>query len=127
MTDIFNGYGVEVTLKNDNFSVICETLTRIGIISKKEKSLTQSCHLFHKQGQYRIMHFKELLSFDEKSVNITHEDIRRRDSIAALLEQWDLLEIKDDICKGVETSLFSIISHKNKKDWVLKQKYTLGC
>ena len=85
--DIFDGYGVEVRLKKD-FKVILETISRIGFAPKDGKTLYQSCHIFHKRGRYAIMHFKEMFAFDNKPTDISDGDIGRRNTIAALLEQW---------------------------------------
>ena len=95
--DIFRGLGVEITLKEkDDFLKVRETLTRIGISSRKEKKLFQSCHILHKRGRYAIMHFKELFSLDGLNTDISKNDIARRNTIASLLEEWELLEIIDE-------------------------------
>lgn len=125
--DIFKGVGIEVFLKNpDDFLKIKETLTRIGIASRKEKTLYQSCHILHKRGRYAILHFKELFQLDGKSADITDEDIARRDSIAKLLDEWGLLEVDgvDDI--DVDLKQIKIVPFKEKNNWKLESKYSIG-
>ena len=95
--DIFNGLGIEVSLKErDDFLKIKETLTRIGVSSRKEKKLYQSCHILHKRGRYVILHFKELFELDGLKSDVSEEDIARRNTIVGLLEQWDLLDVLED-------------------------------
>ena len=95
--DIFRGLGVEITLKEkDDFLKVRETLTRIGISSRKENKLFQSCHILQKRGRYAIMHFKELFSLDGLDTDISQNDVARRNTIASLLEEWGLLEIVDE-------------------------------
>ena len=95
--DIFRGYGVEIELlEDDDFLKIKETLTRIGISSRKEKKLYQSCHILHKRGKYAILHFKELLSLDGLETNLSDNDIARRNTIVNLLEEWELLDIVNE-------------------------------
>ncbi|NBP70287.1 MAG: translation repressor protein, partial [Cytophagia bacterium] len=97
MSDIFKGVGVEITLDDeDAFLKVRETLTRIGVSSRKEKVLYQSCHILHKQGRYVILHFKELFALDGKPSTITENDIQRRNAIANLLEEWGLVKILKD-------------------------------
>lgn len=125
--DIFNGLGVEVKLKNeDDFLKIRETLTRIGIASKKDKTLYQSAVLLHKQGKYAVMHFKEMFELDGKESNISDEDIGRRNTIAQLLEDWGLCEIVDDTSEDLKLPMNSIkiLPYKEKSEWNLVQKYT---
>lgn len=121
---------VEVTLvKPDNFLKIKETLTRIGVPSKKENILYQSCHILHKRGKYYIVHFKELFSLDGKDSSIDETDIGRRNTIASLLEQWGLLAIVDkEKVKAPVTpmSQIKIIPFKEKGDWELITKYNIG-
>ena len=94
--DIFSGHGVEINLKNkEDFLKVKETLTRIGVSSKKEKKLYQSCHILHKQGRYAIIHFKELFALDGKPTNFDEEDLSRRNTIVALLEEWSLIKVVD--------------------------------
>jgi hypothetical protein len=130
MEDIFNGLGVEITLREkDDFLKIRETLTRIGVSSKKEKKLFQSCHILHKRGRYAIMHFKELFILDGLSSDISETDIARRNTIVDLLSEWELLDIVDEeIAEEPKASLgqIKIISHRDKKDWELVPKYHIG-
>ena len=96
MSDIFKGIGVEISLdQEDDFLKVKETLTRMGVSSRKDKILYQSCHILHKQGRYAIVHFKELFSLDGKSSSISDNDIARRNRIAKLLEEWSLVKILD--------------------------------
>lgn len=129
MSDIFNGFGVEVFIDENNFLKIKETLSRIGVLSKKEKILYQSCHILHKQGRYSIIHFKELFSLDNKVDNISENDIARRNTIVKLLADWELLEIKNpDSCKFplVLISQIKILSFKEKGEYSLVSKYNIG-
>jgi len=129
-TDIFRGVGVEVELPTqDSFLKIKETLTRIGISSRKEKKLYQSCHILHKKGRYSILHFKELFILDGKHNTLTEEDISRRNTIVNLLEEWELVKIVDPSkTKDPVASLnqIKIISFKEKNDWELTVKYNIG-
>jgi hypothetical protein len=121
---------VEVTLnEQDDFLKVRETLTRIGVSSRKEKVLYQSCHILHKQGQYYIVHFKELFALDGKPSNISENDIQRRNAIANLLEEWGLVKIINR--KLLEDNIapihqIKIISFKEKDDWELVAKYNIG-
>ena len=121
---------VEIELfEDDDFLKIKETLTRIGVSSRKEKKLYQSCHILHKRGKYYIVHFKELFALDGLPSNIDDNDIARRNTIANLLEDWELLEIVDP--EQTEEPVASIaqikiISHKEKGDWELCPKYHIG-
>ena len=128
--DIFRGLGVEVTLKSDDdFLKVRETLTRMGISSRKDKKLYQSCHILHKRGRYSIMHFKELFEMDGLDSNISEEDIGRRNTISKLLEEWELLNIIEEIEDDepvVDMRNIKIISHKDKGDWELVPKYHIG-
>ena len=122
---------IEVTLKEpDDFLKVKETLTRIGVASKKTQTLFQSCHILHKQGRYYIVHFKELFALDGKPSTITDEDIGRRNSIIKLLEEWDLAKIVNPDSPGFKTQLplnkIKIISHKYKDQWELTPKYNIG-
>ena len=130
MEDIFNGLGVEITLREkDDFLKIRETLTRIGVSPKKENKLFQSCHILHKRGRYAIMHFKELFILDGLSSDISETDIGRRNTIVNLLSEWELLDIVDEeIAEEPRASLgqIKIISHRDKKDWELVPKYHIG-
>ena len=129
-TDIFRGVGVEVELPTqDSFLKIKETLTRIGISSRKEKKLYQSCHILHKKGRYSILHFKELFILDGKHNTLTEEDISRRNTIVNLLEEWELVKIVDPSkTQDPVASLnqIKIISFKEKNDWELTVKYNIG-
>lgn len=128
--DIFRGVGVEVNLKNqDDFLKVRETLTRIGIASKKEKKLFQSCHILHKRGRYVILSFKELFKLDGKESNFTESDLARRNTIAKLLHDWGLVEILelDQVEEPViPISQIKIIPHKEKSQWELVAKYQVG-
>ena len=128
--DLFRGVGVEITLPNpDNFLKIKETLTRIGISSKKEKKLYQSCHILHKQGRYAILHFKELFILDGKENTFANEDRSRRNTVINLLEEWDLLKIVDPSKSEdpvAPLSQIKILSHKEKDEWILEPKYNIG-
>lgn len=121
---------LEVILEEpDDFLKIKETLTRIGVSSKKEyNTLFQSCHILHKQGRYFIVHFKELFLLDGKPSNFSEDDQARRNTIATLLSDWGLLSISDPNKAANKTSLrqIKIISHKDKNDWNLQPKYTIG-
>ena len=130
MEDIFSGLGVEISLdEKDDFLKIRETLTRIGVSSRKEKKLFQSCHILHKRGRYAIMHFKELFILDGLDSDISESDIARRNTIVGLLEEWELLNILDsDVIDQPQASLaqIKIIPHKEKGDWELVPKYHIG-
>ena len=132
MSDIFKGVGVEVTLEDeDAFLKVRETLTRIGVSSRKEKILYQSCHILHKQGRYVILHFKELFQLDGKPATIVENDLQRRNAITMLLEEWGLLTIIKDEKEKIVGNLaplhqIKIISHKEKNEWDLQSKYTIG-
>ena len=121
---------VEVTLnEQDDFLKVRETLTRIGVSSRKEKVLYQSCHILHKQGQYYIVHFKELFALDGKPSNISENDIQRRNAIAKLLEEWGLIKILNS--KLLEDNIaplhqIKIIAFKEKDEWSLIPKYNIG-
>jgi len=121
---------IEVSLnEQDDFLKVRETLTRIGVSSRKERVLYQSCHILHKQGRYYIVHFKELFALDGKPSNITENDIQRRNAIANLLEEWGLVKIlnprllEDNIAPLHQ---IKIISFKEKDDWELVAKYNIG-
>lgn len=121
---------VEVKIgEEEDFLKIKETLTRIGVASRKEKKLYQSCHILHKQGKYYIVHFKELFALDGKPSNFTDEDKGRRNTIAQLLEEWGLVKVVDEnIVKDPKTPLsqIKILPHKEKKEWELVAKYNIG-
>ena len=121
---------VEVSLKEEeDFLKVRETLTRIGVASRKEKTLYQSCHILHKQGKYYIVHFKELFALDGKPTNFSDEDTGRRNTITNLLVEWGLITI-NDINSTAEPitplSQIKIISHKEKSEWNLVAKYNIG-
>lgn len=121
---------VEVSLsEKDDFLKVRETLTRIGVASKKERVLYQSCHILHKQGKYYIVHFKELFALDGKETDFSENDIARRNTIAKLLEDWELLKVVNkDMVEDpiVSLSQIKILSHKEKNDWKLIPKYNIG-
>lgn len=121
---------VEVKLgEEDDFLKVRETLTRIGVASRKDKTLYQSCHILHKQGRYYIVHFKELFALDGKPSNFSDEDKGRRNSIAGLLADWGLVKIVDENrVKDPQTPInqIKIIPYKEKSDWTLVTKYNIG-
>jgi len=121
---------LEVTLNEpDDFLKIKETLTRIGVASKKDhNTLYQSCHILHKQGRYFIVHFKELFMLDGKPSNFSEDDIGRRNTITTLLSDWGLLTVVDENQAEPKTSLrqIKIISHRDKNKWNLESKYSIG-
>ena len=122
---------VEVTIEQpDDFLKIKETLTRIGIASKKDKILFQSCHILHKRGHYFLTHFKELFALDGKPTDLSDNDLSRRNAIAILLEDWGLLKIvnEDSVMSPppIVVSQIKILSHKEKNDWELVAKYQIG-
>ena len=120
---------VEVTLREpDDFLKVRETLTRIGVASRKEKKLYQSCHILHKKGQYYIVHFKELFALDGKRTNLSQNDVQRRNRIVQLLCDWGLVEVpnKVTINDSAPLSQIKIISYKEKGDWDLESKYNIG-
>jgi len=121
---------VEVRLKNDDdFLKVRETLTRIGVASKKEKTLYQSCHILHKQGRYYIVHFKELFALDGKPSNFAESDIARRNTIANLLREWDLIEVLNESQTEnpvAPISQIKVLPFKEKDEWELVAKYNIG-
>lgn len=121
---------IEVTLPNEeDFLKIKETLTRIGVASKKDKKLFQSCHILHKQGKYYIVHFKELFALDGKPSNFSDDDIGRRNTISNLLEEWGLVKLvsKDKSSNPISPlSQIKILAYKDKDDWELIAKYNIG-
>lgn len=127
--DVFKGYGVEVTLTDpDDFLILRETLTRIGIPSSTEKKLTQSCHLLHKRGRYAIMHFKEMFGIDGKKTTIEPDDLLRRNTVAHLLEDWGLCRVNEPekVEQRLELSKIKIVQFDEKKKWELAPKYHFG-
>jgi hypothetical protein len=129
MNDLLNTL-VEVKIaEEEDFLKIKETLTRIGVASRKEKKLYQSCHIFHKQGKYYIVHFKEMFAIDGKPSNFSEEDKGRRNKIVELVQDWGLLKVVDDeVIKQplVSMSQIKIINHKEKDEWILEAKYNMG-
>jgi len=121
---------VEVHLSEaDDFLKVKETLTRMGVASKKEKTLFQSCHILHKQGRYFIVHFKELFALDGKQSNFSEDDIARRNTIVRLLEEWGLITtVKKSQSEEPQAQLsqIKVISHKEKNEWNLEPKYNIG-
>ena len=120
---------VEVTLNEpDDFLKVRETLTRIGVASRKEKKLYQSAHILHKQGRYYITHFKELFALDGKHANLTVNDIQRRNRIIRLIVDWGLVGIinEEQIIDIAPLNQIKVISYKEKNDWILEQKYNIG-
>jgi|TARA_Y100000289_G_scaffold23875_1_gene23233 hypothetical protein len=120
---------IEVNLKEpDDFLKVRETLTRIGVASRKERKLYQSCHILHKKGQYYIVHFKELFALDGKKANLSENDVQRRNRIIKLLSDWGLIEIvKEDLIKdAAPLSQIKVIAFKEKGDWTLESKYNIG-
>ena len=120
---------LEVSLKEpDDFLKVRETLTRIGVASRKEKKLYQSCHILHKQGRYFIVHFKELFALDGKRANLTINDVQRRNRISQLLADWGLISILnvDQIADIAPLNQIKVLSYKDKGDWILETKYNIG-
>ena len=120
---------VEVLLNEpDDFLKVRETLTRIGVASRKEKKIYQSCHILHKQGRYFLVHFKELFALDGKHANLTSNDVQRRNRIAQLLADWGLVGIvsADKIQDIAPLNQIKVLSYKDKGDWILEQKYNIG-
>ncbi len=120
---------VEVSLgEPDDFLKVRETLTRIGVASRKEKKLYQSCHILHKQGRYFIVHFKELFALDGKRANITVNDVQRRNRIAQLLADWGLITIlnADQVSDIAPLNQIKVLAYKDKGDWILETKYNIG-
>ena len=120
---------LEVTIKQpDDFLKIRETLTRIGVASRKDKTLYQSCHILHKQGKYFITHFKELFALDGKKSTLVENDIQRRNTIALLLQDWNLIDIVDTtrVENKAPLSQIKVLPFKEKNDWNLTAKYNIG-
>ena len=120
---------VEVILgEPDDFLKVRETLTRIGVASRKEKKIYQSCHILHKQGRYYLVHFKELFALDGKHANLTTNDIQRRNRIAQLLADWGLVDIIDTtkIQDIAPLNKIKVLAYKDKGDWILETKYNIG-
>lgn len=120
---------VEVSLSEpDDFLKVRETLTRIGVASRKERKLYQSCHILHKQGRYYIVHFKELFALDGKKTNFTQNDVQRRNRIAQLLSDWGLVSIveAERIEDIAPLNQIKVLSFKDKDEWILESKYNIG-
>jgi len=118
---------LEVKIKEpDDFLKIRETLTRIGVASRKERKIYQSCHILHKQGRYFIVHFKELFALDGKTANIFANDIERRNTIAQLLSDWGLVELVGTVENKAPLSQIKVLPFKEKHEWVLEPKYNIG-
>ncbi len=120
---------IEVTLNEpDDFLKVRETLTRIGVASRKEKKIYQSCHILHKQGRYFIVHFKELFALDGKHANLTVNDVQRRNRIIQLLSDWGLITVlnADKITDIAPLNQIKVLAYKEKNDWILETKYNIG-
>ena len=120
---------VEIVLNEpDDFLKVRETLTRIGVASRKEKKLYQSCHILHKQGKYYIVHFKELFALDGKYANLTVNDVQRRNRITRLLVDWGLISVvsEESILNIAPLNQIKVLPYKEKHEWTLEQKYNIG-
>jgi len=120
---------VEVVLNEpDDFLKVRETLTRIGVASRKEKKLYQSCHILHKQGRYYLVHFKELFALDGKHANLTVNDVQRRNRITQLIADWGLITIvnPDQVSDIAPLNQIKVLSYKEKDEWILETKYNIG-
>ena len=120
---------VEVTLREpDDFLKVRETLTRIGVASRKEKKLYQSCHILHKQGKYFIVHFKELFALDGKKANLTVNDVQRRNRITQLLCDWGLIDVvvEESVAEVAPLNQIKVLSYKEKNEWDLETKFNIG-
>ena len=120
---------IDVTLNEpDDFLKVRETLTRIGVASRKEKKIYQSCHILHKQGRYYIVHFKELFALDGKHANLTQNDVQRRNRIIQLLSDWGLITVlnADKITDIAPLNQIKVLAYKEKGEWILETKYNIG-
>ena len=118
---------LEITLNEpDDFLKVRETLSRIGVASRKEKKLYQSCHILHKQGRYYVLHFKELFALDGKNTNLTENDVARRNTIANLLKDWGLVNIIGEVGELAPLSQIKVLSFLEKNEWTLETKYNIG-
>ena len=118
---------LEISLKEpDDFLKVRETLSRIGVASRKERKLYQSCHILHKQGRYFVVHFKELFALDGKQTNLSENDIARRNTIAKLLADWNLVEVLGVPEPVAPLSQIKVLSYREKADWTLETKYNIG-
>ena len=116
-----------VTLNEpDDFLKVRETLSRIGVASRKERTLYQSCHILHKQGRYFVTHFKELFALDGKQTNLNENDLQRRNTIANLLKDWGLVKIVGEMGEMAPLSQIKVLSYKEKNEWTLETKYNIG-
>ena len=117
---------LEVTLNEpDDFLKVRETLSRIGVASRKERTLYQSCHILHKQGRYFVTHFKELFALDGKQTNLNENDLQRRNTIANLLKDWGLVKIVGEMGEMAPLSQIKVLSYKEKNEWTLETKYNI--
>ena len=110
----------------DDFLKVRETLSRIGVASRKERKLYQSCHILHKQGRYYIVHFKELFALDGKNTNLSENDIARRNTIAKLLKDWGLISVIGEVTTVAPLSQIKVLSYREKNEWTLETKYNIG-
>ena len=118
---------LEVGLKEpDDFLKVRETLSRIGVASRKERKLYQSCHILHKQGRYYIVHFKELFALDGKETNLSENDIARRNTVANLLKEWGLVDVLGNSENVAPLSQIKVLSYREKDEWTLETKYNIG-
>ena len=118
---------LEVSLRQpDDFLKVRETLSRIGVASRKEKKLYQSCHILHKKGKYYLVHFKELFALDGKNTNLSENDIARRNTIVNLLNDWGLVNVVGNAEPSAPLSQIKVISFKEKSEWLLETKYNIG-
>jgi len=118
---------LEIVLKEpDDFLKVRETLSRIGVASRKDRKLYQSCHILHKQGKYYLVHFKELFALDGKETNLSENDVARRNTIGKLLSDWGLVTLKGEAEPIAPLSQIKIISFKEKNEWILETKYNIG-
>tara|TARA_B100001758_G_C17823631_1_gene310649 strand:+ start:111 stop:515 length:405 start_codon:yes stop_codon:yes gene_type:complete len=118
---------LEVSLKEpDDFLKVRETLSRIGVASRKERKLYQSCYILHKQGRYYIVHFKELFALDGKKTNLTENDIARRNTITGLLKDWGLIDVLGNAEPAAPLSQIKVLSFREKNEWILETKYNIG-
>jgi hypothetical protein len=118
---------LEITLNEpDDFLKVRETLSRIGVASRKEKKLYQSCHILHKQGRYYVLHFKELFALDGKNTNLTENDVARRNTISKLLKDWGLVNIIGEVGELAPLSQIKVLSFLEKNEWALETKYNIG-
>ena len=118
---------LEVTLNEpDDFLKVRETLSRIGVASRKERTLYQSCHILHRRGRYFITHFKEMFAIDGKQTNLNENDLQRRNTIANLLKDWGLVKIVGEMGEMAPLSQIKVLSYKEKNEWTLETKYNIG-